>query len=271
MYAPVVGAVKQHALEPRHARRVHDVLFGELKPAPASAHRWLLLHGYTGTCQDWSAWPTEHPAAAIDLPGHGRSEGPSGDFRGEVLRLLDALPPWIDCVAGYSLGGRLALGLIQAAPRRFRRALVISAHPGLRDAGACAARRAQDQRWVSLLRQQGIEAFVDCWERQPLFASQSRLPDEVRAQQHLARLSQRPEGLARALESLGLGEMPDTRHALNTWPGELDWVVGELDEKFVRLGRAVAEQRPATRLHVLSDVGHNPLLEAPEALFRAVF
>jgi 2-succinyl-6-hydroxy-2,4-cyclohexadiene-1-carboxylate synthase len=232
--------------------------------------RWLLLHGFTGGCQDWSCWPRGTPAIAVDLPGHGRSPEPAGGFEAEVRRLLDALPSEIDCLSGYSLGGRIVLGLIRAAPERFRRALVISAHVGLSDAGERLERRRQDGRWAALLREQGIAAFVDAWERQPLFASQARLPENLQALQRRRRLAQRPEGLARALEAFGLAEMPDTRAALTRWTGRLDWVVGELDEKFVRIGCSVLDQRPATRLHVIPGVGHNPLLEAPSRLAECI-
>ncbi len=250
---------------------LHAELVGLGAPRWGCDPRWLLLHGFTGNCEDWRDWPFDRPALAIDLPGHGRSADPCGAFSGEVRRLLDALPPQVDSLAGYSLGGRLVLGLIHAAPERFRRALVISAHWGLASATACSERRAQDRRWARLLREQGIDVFIDAWERQPLFASQGRLPVDVRARQRAVRLGQRPEGLACALDALGLAQMPDTWQALMRWPGELDWVVGGLDQKFVRIGQRVLEQRPATRLHVIPGVGHNPLLEAPGKLFAAVF
>ena len=248
----------------------HAVRLGDGVATADRAPRWLLLHGFTGSCQDWPSWPLGTPAIAIDLPGHGRSADPVGGFEAEVGRLLDALPSEVDCLAGYSLGGRIVLGLIRAAPARFRRAVVISAHLGLTDSGARLERRRQDARWAALLRERGIVAFVDAWERQPLFASQSALAEDLLLRQRRCRLAQRPEGLARALESFGLGAMPEMSEAVLGWPGELDWVVGERDQKFAAIARQLQRRRSDMRLHLIPGVGHNPLLEAPAALYGSI-
>jgi 2-succinyl-6-hydroxy-2,4-cyclohexadiene-1-carboxylate synthase len=227
----------------------------------------LLLHGFTGDGRDWSLWPADAPAAlAVDLPGHGGSPDPSGDFNDEILRLLTALPPSIDQVVGYSLGGRIALSLIAAAPDRFRTATILSAHPGLTDAGQRELRRQADQRWIALLRTHGIHAFVDAWERQPLFATQATLAPARLAEQRAHRLAQRAEGLASNLACFGLAEMPETWSALRRWPGHLRWLVGAGDERFAAIAAQLEEQRPATLLRHVPDAGHNLLLEAPTAV-----
>lgn len=183
-----------------------------------------------------------------------------------IRALLNVLPASIDRVVGYSLGGRIALSLIQLAPERFRSAAIISAHPGLLDPALREQRRLADQSWIRLLRDQGLEAFVAAWEHQPLFRTQARLAPEILAHQRARRLSQRPEGLASVLERLGLGEMPSTWEALTRYQGRLDWIIGGEDKRFQAIAHEVVAHRPATRLHVLEDVGHNPLLEAPERL-----
>lgn len=160
----------------------------------------------------------------------------------------------------------MALGLIQAAPQRFRVATIISAHPGLTDPVLRAQRRADDRQWIQLLRTQGIDAFVQAWENLPLFATQRRLPSPVLARQRAERLSHRAEGLASCLERLGLAEMPNTWDDLAHFPGQLRWIVGAEDRKFLHLGRQVAACRPTTELNILDGVGHNPLLEAPAIL-----
>ncbi|AHF03237.1 alpha/beta hydrolase [Marichromatium purpuratum 984] len=180
--------------------------------------------------------------------------------------MLAQLPPSIDELIGYSLGGRVALGLLQAAPERFRRATLISAHPGLTDPAARARRRAADRRWIELLRQQGIGAFVEAWEQLPLFATQARVAPAALARQRDRRLTQDPEGLAAALAVLGLGEMPPTWRTLARHPGRLRWIVGARDAKFLALARRVATLRPRLELLVVSGAGHNPLIETPTRL-----
>lgn len=176
------------------------------------------------------------------------------------------MPPSIDEVAGYSLGGRIALGMLSAAPGRFRRATVISAHPGLVDTTERAERVRQDARWIACLESQGIEAFVARWEALPLFQTQTRLPPEVLASQRERRLRQRPAGLIGSLRSLGLGAMPSLWRPLAEYPGQLRWIVGAEDRKFVEIARRVLALRPDTELHIIPGAGHNPLLEAPKVL-----
>nr|WP_246194616.1 alpha/beta fold hydrolase [Allochromatium palmeri] len=225
------------------------------------------MHGFTGGGADWSSVFADDPRwLAIDLPGHLTSPDPTSDYPEVIRDLLDALPASIDEVIGYSLGGRIALSFIQLAPERFRAATIISAHPGLLDPAMREQRRLADQVWIRLLRDQGIEAFVTAWEHQPLFKTQARLPAEILARQRARRLSQRSEGLASALERLGLGEMPSTWEALACYQGRLDWIIGGEDTRFQAIAHEVLAHRPATRLVVLEGVGHNPLLEVPERL-----
>ena len=247
--------------------------------------RSLLLHGFTGLAEDWrDCWPmtvprskrkpepeleTEpepEPALAVDLPGHGGSLAPEGTFDETLHRLLAALPASIDRVVGYSLGGRLALGLLRLAPQRFRTAIILSAHPGLVDPQARASRRTGDRRWIERLEQQGIAAFVEAWEALPLFATQGVVPTSRLARQRERRLSQSATGLAASLSVHGLAEMPNMRETIIQYPGELHWVTGAEDAKFSALACEVERWRPSLRLHLLPGVGHNPLLEAPEQL-----
>ncbi|MFP4279659.1 MAG: alpha/beta fold hydrolase [Halochromatium sp.] len=261
--------------------------------------RVLLLHGFTGLAEDWlDCWPTTDtepeadsqleppsvpepvletdprsapaPALAIDLPGHGGSVAPEGTFDESLQRLLAALPASIERVVGYSLGARLALGLLRLAPQRLRTAIILSAHPGLADPQARASRRAADRRWIERLEQPGLAAFVEAWEALPLFATQASVPASRLARQRERRLSQSATGLAASLSVHGLAEMPAMRETIIQFPGALHWVTGAEDRKFSALAREVGRWRPALRLHSLPGVGHNPLLEAPEQL-RALF
>jgi 2-succinyl-6-hydroxy-2,4-cyclohexadiene-1-carboxylate synthase len=231
-----------------------------------------LLHGFTGCAADWDGLGIESPALALDLPGHGGSPAPDttadGGFDVELRRLLAALPHSIEHVAGYSLGGRIALGLLRLAPRRFRAATILSAHPGLTDAAERTERRAADRRWIECLRRNGIVPFVGAWEELPLFATQAGAPPARLAAQRARRLAQSAEGLARSLECFGLGRMPPAWDALLAWPGRLRWITGASDPKFSAIARRVAALRPATESCLLPGIGHNILIEAPERLAR---
>ena len=234
------------------------------------APRTLLLHGFTGSATDWADLGIRSPALAIDLPGHGRSPAPihvgEDCFDAELDWLLGQLPASIDRLVGYSLGGRIALGLLRLAPARFRAAAIIAADPGLTDPAERSARRDADRRWLALLREQGITEFVSAWEAQPLFASQAGVPRQRLEAQRKQRLAQSAEGLARSLECFGLGQMPPTWSTIRSWRGRLHWFSGDADPKFAEIAAKVAALRPPTALTLLPGVGHNPLIESPEQL-----
>jgi 2-succinyl-6-hydroxy-2,4-cyclohexadiene-1-carboxylate synthase len=167
-------------------------------------------------------------------------------------------------LVGYSLGGRIGWGLLEAAPERFASATLIGAHPGLRTDVERAARRASDERWIRLLEDEGVEAFVRAWEAIPLWSSQRRLPPSVLDAQRAIRLSHRAAGLASAMRALGLAEMPPVDVEAIQTPTQL--VVGELDDRHLALSAAVVERSPRIRRRVVEDVGHNVLLERPDAI-----
>lgn len=231
----------------------------------------LLLHGFTGAAEDWiEIGARSGPALALTLPGHGASADPRGSWDASVSRLLRALPGSIDRIVGYSLGGRIALGLAMAAPERFRSLVVVSAHPGLTNPAERIVRRATDRCWIELLRRDGVPGFVATWETLPLFDGQSRLPLEALARQRMRRQSHRAEGLMASMEVFGLAEMPDSREDLRRFPGRLQWIVGADDRKFLRLAQEVSALRSDIELVVLPGVGHNVLLEAPAELGKRI-
>lgn len=233
---------------------------------------WLFLHGFTGSPAALVSLASRLPArasraaprwVAATLGGHLR-EPPSRDFWSEVDRLA-ALAPDATGVCGYSLGGRLALGLLARFPQRYMRGVVISAHPGLRTDTEREARREQDDRWVRLLRHEGIAAFVAAWERQTLWDSQRDLPQEMLAAKRRERLMHSALGLAESLRSVGLGCMPDLRSGLAQSTGRIDLLVGSLDPHSRELADELSLCLPRAQVQVCvaQGAGHDLVLERP--------
>jgi 2-succinyl-6-hydroxy-2,4-cyclohexadiene-1-carboxylate synthase len=239
---------------------------------------WLLVHGFTGSPQSWSrmlAHTELHPAPLIPtLAGHGpdwRSRDVES-FESEVTRLVSlassAERPRLLC--GYSMGARVALGLLARQPGLFDAAVLIAVHPGLTEEAVRAERRAVDASRARLLREKGLAAFVAAWEGQPLFASQRDVSQDVLADQRHIRLRQDAEGLARALEVLGLAEMPDYRPAIRSLEIPITLMAGSLDAKFSALANGLAEGNTHIDAELVDGVGHNVVLEAPAAVAAAL-
>ena len=167
----------------------------------------LLLHGFTGNTA--VMWPLGRRltgvrrVAAVDLPGHGRT-GVSEDphlFGFEhtvdaVARLMDRLDHVPVDVVGYSMGGRIALGLAVRHPHHVASLSLIGASAGLSDAAERSARHHSDDDLADDLLEQGLEWFIDRWMASPLFASQVRLGTDALAAARAQRLENDPEGPA---------------------------------------------------------------------------
>jgi 2-succinyl-6-hydroxy-2,4-cyclohexadiene-1-carboxylate synthase len=231
----------------------------------------VLLHGFTGSPESWhrvTARLNSVTTVAPTLVGHGdQILANVAGFDDEVDRiasLLSSSRKWH--LAGYSLGGRIAIGLLARHATLFSSATLIGAQPGLASEAERSDRRAADERWCVMLRERPLAEFVAAWEDQPLFRSQQTLSDAVLARQRAERLAQDPVGLARSLALTGLGAMPSYWDALPGIRTPTTLMVGSKDEKFTAIAREMAARMPAGRLETVPDAGHNVVLERPEAV-----
>lgn len=239
--------------------------------------RLFALHGFTGAPSSWSGvlaalqsraelsapWLTGHgsPPAALEVDG----------FEAEVTRLSALLPEGELVLAGYSLGARLALALLARHPERFRAAVLVSGRAAPESDEERHARLRSDEALAERLEAQGLEAFVDAWEAEPLFATQRALPAPLRAEERARRTAHRAAGLAHSLCVTGLGRMPNLDAALARVSTPVELLAGELDVKFCRLAEAVVGKVRRARVERVAAAGHNLLLERPEAVARALF
>ena len=169
--------------------------------------RAVLLHGFTQTGTSWDpvvrALGPEWHAAAPDLRGHGRAADARPVTFETIREDLDVvIGGETEVVAGYSMGGRLALDW--AVTRRWSagRLVLVGASPGLADPDARGARRTEDERLAARVLEVGVETFADEWGGRELFAGQS---DEVAAAARAERLRQTERGLAAVLRGRGHG------------------------------------------------------------------
>lgn len=244
---------------------------------PGAAPRRVFLHGFAGApatfAQLTAALTASTPGAELRpphcpaLPGHQSAPPPTtGGWSHTVEALCAALPTEPVHLLGYSLGARLALAMALTHPGRVRLLTLVGVNPGLPDENERAQRRRQDLAWQRSLRQRGLQAFLQAWQAQPLFATQAHLAPEVRAAQAAQRAALHAEDLAATLGRLGLAAMP------NYWPrlARLQiptlLVAGSLDTKFVALHRRAARLLAHATVAEVSGVGHNVVLEGPQAL-----
>jgi 2-succinyl-6-hydroxy-2,4-cyclohexadiene-1-carboxylate synthase len=234
----------------------------------------LLLHGFTGDMSTWqpfvNLW-TGFTKILVDIIGHGGSEAPPFPERysmaraaKDLIELLDQLAFDDVAVLGYSMGGRLALHLALEAPERVWALVLESASPGITDAKERYARVESDNALADDIERFGIEAFVDRWQAQPLFASQSRLSAEVFERQREQRLASPPEGLANSLRGMGTGRQEYLAPRLGELTMPVLLLAGALDERYAALAASMAASIADATVEIIPDAGHAAHLEQPE-------
>jgi pimeloyl-ACP methyl ester carboxylesterase len=128
--------VRRAAVEVRPGYRLSALVWGDAEP------ELVLLHGGGQNAHTWDtvAMALGRPLIAIDLPGHGHSDG---DIRSatsldevgqDIATVVRALAPNASAVVGMSLGGLTTLALYAAAPDLVRRIVLVDVLPSRDDA-----------------------------------------------------------------------------------------------------------------------------------------
>lgn len=218
----------------------------------------VLLHGFAGSPESWRGFD----GWALPLYGHrGIAEEPS-TWDAELARLA-ALISEPCTIVGYSMGARIALGLVLEYPQLVQRAVLIGGTAGLKDR---SPRVDADEAWARILESEGIETFCERWEQQPILRTVSQVPADRLDRWRADRRKHSASGLAAALRVLGTGAMPDYWERLAAIELPVALIAGAEDAKF----RAIAEEMlallPEAELSLVPGAGHNVLLERPDAI-----
>ena len=234
---------------------------GEMAPA------LVLLHGFTHTGASWESviagLSERYRALAPDIRGHGSAAQTQPVTLAAVLADVAALTEGPFELAGYSMGGRIALHVALALPERVRRLTLIGASPGLADPVARAQRRAGDEALADELARMSIDAFAARWAQTPVLAG---APAAVAERAHADRLRSTPQGLARALRGLGTGTLDPLWDRLGELMMPVTLIAGERDAKFSEMARGMAEAIPGAGVAIVPGAGHAVHLEAPDAV-----
>ena len=225
-----------------------------------------------GSGADWSdvitALDERFYCVAPDLPGHGTSLGlPPEAYTIEgaartLLDLLDRLGAGRAAIAGYSMGGRLALYLALRYPERCSGLILESTSPGIEDAAERAARRRSDEEKAARLEAGDLASFLRDWYRQPLFASLARREGLVEAMIE-ARSQNDPVELSRSLRGMGAGKAPCLWGELARLRVPTLAVAGELDAKYAGISWRMDASSPKVRAAVIPGAGHSVRAEVP--------
>jgi pimeloyl-ACP methyl ester carboxylesterase len=245
-------------------RRLHYLDEGSGPPV-------LLLHGFPLNASMFrpqlGALADRYRFIVPDLRGFGRSEPGQGPtqmttFAQDAVAILDHLGIEAAVVGGVSMGGYIALALLELHPGRVR-ALVLSDTQTSPDDEAGKVRR---EELAVAIETEG-PAVLERNFLPKLLAQPPRPEVEQTVRQMIGANS--VAGMAAAARGMAL--RPDRRHILARFAGPALMIVGERDAitppaKLEQMAALV----PGSKLQVLEGVGHLPNLEAPEGFNHAL-
>jgi pimeloyl-ACP methyl ester carboxylesterase len=128
--------VRREFVELPDGRRISALVWGTDDP------RYVFLHGGAQNAHTWDtvALALDAPLVAIDLPGHGHSDGPNEAAGGQLAPMslaedvavaIRALAPNARGVIGMSLGGLTTIALTAVAPELVRSVVLVDVTPGV--------------------------------------------------------------------------------------------------------------------------------------------
>ena len=130
---PGPPSVRREAVDLGDGRRLSTLVWGDGDP------ELVFLHGGAQNAHTWDtvALALDRPLIAIDLPGHGHSDGgrsgslTAADNAQDVAIVIRALAPNARAVVGMSLGGITTLSLADQFPELVRAAVLVDVTPGV--------------------------------------------------------------------------------------------------------------------------------------------
>jgi 3-oxoadipate enol-lactonase len=231
----------------------------------------VLLHGYPLDGAMWSgvarALAPNLRVLKPDLPGHGENGAPAAssiEGQADFLEaLLGQLPPPVG-LAGFSMGGYVALALMKRRPEKVRALALVDTHAGADD----AAGRGRRDEAIATVRSGGVEPIAQAMLPKLLSPEGLKRPDLVeRATRMMNR--QKPETVAADLAALR--DRPDSTSTLASIAIPTLVVVGELDELTPPSeSQAMAAAIPGARLVSIPGAGHLAPMERPRAVAAAL-
>ena len=153
-----------------------------------------------------------------------------------------------DILLGYSMGGRLALRMLELRP--MRQAVIVSAGLNAPD----EERRKRDQYWAQRFERDEWSSLMRDWNAQPVFGGhvlERREEDYDRAE------------LGRQLREYSPAVLPPPQ--LEKIETPIVWIAGERDAKYANIARRAVERLPHAELWICPNAGHRVPWEQPDA------
>lgn len=221
------------------------------------------LHGFLGRTQDWAIlkWPSyvyDWLNPCIVKPQ--KSFWHNAEVFNQWAWSLNEKSPHI--LMGYSMGGRFGLHALLQNPCIWKAAIIISAHPGLKNSQEKKQRLEHDQHWAKRFLEDPWDQLMQDWNNQDIF--NSGISPFQRLEKDYDRLA-----LSDAFCHWSLGKQDDLSERIAQLEMPILWVVGENDRRYVERAHSLTFKNSQSKVQVVQGAGHRAPWDQPE-IFQSI-
>lgn len=233
-------------------------------------HPLILLHGFPLNSNIWKDFleyfDTKYQVISIDLPGFGKSVIPDSPFTiedvaKEILSALKKSGVQNCTLAGHSLGGYVALAMVDIQPDLFS-SLILLHSTAYADN---EEKKANRNKAIDFVSRQGVIAFTGNFIP-PLFASPTHPAIEKVKEIAI-------EATADAVlnYTVAMRDRKDTTSVLRDFHKPVLLITGEKDTVIpVESIHAQASLSPSIQTEILPEVGHMSMYENPKKIAEVI-
>lgn len=240
-----------------------------------SSNYIMLLHGFTGSANDWDFLIDElnpkYNIITIDLIGHGKSSSPmqpdyySGDeISNQINHIINFFNLKKIILLGYSMGGRAALTFADKYPHIIKGLILESAAPGIENEILRDQRTIEDTKLSEYILNNPLEKFIDYWMNLDIFLTQKNLPLDKLKFIKQQKLKNNKIGLSNSLKEFSAGKMIPLFDKIKNLNSKTLLISGGLDKKYIELNFQMENLFPNAKHVIIKNAGHNTHLEQPE-------
>lgn len=215
----------------------------------------VALHGFLGKPSDWDGFFNEDRLQKIDL--FNSPSIPSAAYLKDAARFFNEQTNLNGpkMLLGYSLGGRFALHALIDSPTKWQAAVIVSAHPGLREIQERQMRLSSDALWAKRFESEPWDSLMESWNSQAVF--NQKKPPWNRQEIEFNRAS-----LSNALKYWSLGHQENLKPLIETLPMPILWVSGEEDLKAVTAAQDINLLNKKSQIWIAPKASHRVPWEA---------
>jgi 2-succinyl-6-hydroxy-2,4-cyclohexadiene-1-carboxylate synthase len=235
----------------------------------------FFLHGFTGCAKDWvpvvSLLDKKYNYYLVDLVGHGKSDSPKENYYYFIDSIVNQLKEIIlslsnskIVLAGYSMGGRIALNFALQNASLLKGLILESCTWGIGEENLRKERVIQDEKLAEFIENNLIDKFIDYWMNIDLFNTQRRFSNERLSRIRELKLKNNKTGLANTLRCSGTGIMKPLLNNIKDIHEKTLLISGGLDSKFTDINAEMVKLFTDAKHKIIKNAGHNTHLEEPQ-------